>query len=147
MNNKIDFKKFAFVFVLLTFVSSAHAGVVVEYLNQEPIEDNFYNVYMDLANQHETVEHIAKHYDTIAMNFVDKDFRLVVEFSDDSIIDIRESFEMADLELDITYDEMLYLMDNYQDMSSFQKIRFIIAHDIPPKDALTLGSIAVSMWS
>jgi len=138
-------KKIVFMFVLLTFVSSVVAeSTIVDFIDKD-ISAEEYAYLVPLANNYEVTKHIANKYDSIAINVTDDDYRVILIFENGELKEIKESQEVSDLEFKITKDDITYLMENYKSMTAFDKIKFLIQHDVPIRDIITFSGIAMGM--
>jgi len=138
-------KKIVFMFVLLTFVSSVVAeSTIVDFLDKD-ISMQDYTYLVPLANSYEVTKHIANKYDSIAINVTDDDYRVILIFENGELKEIKESQEVSDLEFKITKYDIIYLMENYKSMTAFDKVKFLIQHDVPIRDIITFSGIAMGM--
>lgn len=138
-------KQLIIMFVMLTFVSGVSAGNVVDMQMQSSEQPNQYDWIKNKLNEYPLVKHISNSYNSIAVNIDKEDFRLVLKFNQSGISEILESEENVDLELNISREDITYLLENYENMTVFDKLKFLVQHDIPVKDIMTFSGIAMAM--
>lgn len=145
MNQTQNIKKLAMIVILLTFISGVSAVEINNFYEQPIKDDNPYQGLIETANSYEVVNYFANKYEKVAIEFTDEDYRLVIEFEDSKIIDIRESEELVDFEIRTSKKELKYLLDNWRYMGIFDRINFLLGKEIPLSDILSYGSYMVSM--
>lgn len=143
MENKSNAKSIMYMVLMILFMSGVNATSIN--LN-EPVSttENQYSQLTEKVNQYEVVSYISKHYNLISVE-VDG-YKVVLDFENNKIKEIKEyNNEFVDLELNFTREDIIYLMDNWQNMTAFDKIKFLLRSEIPIKDIIIFGGIAVSM--
>jgi len=143
METKSNAKKVMYMVLMILFMSGVNATSID--LN-EPVStvENQYSQLTNQVNQYEVVSYISKHYDLISVE-VDG-YKVVLDFENNKIKEIKEyNNEIVDLELSFTRDDIIYLMENWQTMTTFEKIKFLLRSEMPIKDIITFSGIAVSM--
>lgn len=142
---KIKLKQIMMIFIMLTFVSGISAQNVVNLHMESTKVSNQYVWIKNKINQYPLSKEISRAYDSISINIHNENFRVVIKFDDEGVSEIIQSDEVSDLNIDITREDIIYLFNNYDDMTSMDKIKFLINHNIPIKDILTFSAIAMGM--
>ena len=133
--------------VLLALIGSAQATVID--LRQNPETENQYEPYVRIINNHPATKHVAKNYDKINIVIIDDNmsYSYVLDFDDTMLENIRVSDnETCDTQIIISRKNLNDLINNWDNMSSMEKIKFTFNKvDMPINDILTFGAIAISM--
>lgn len=146
METQSNAKKIMYLVLMILFVSSVN-GVNTIDLNEPVIENqsiNNYNWLVEKANNYDIIQYIGKHYNLISVEV--EDYKVVLDFENNQLNEIRDfNNESVDLELHFTRDDIIYLMDNWQKMTDFDKIKFLLRSDMKIADIITFSAIAMSM--
>lgn len=146
METQSNAKKIMYLVLMILFVSSVN-GVNTIDLNEPVIENqsiNNYNWLVEKANNYDIIQYIGKHYNLISVEV--EDYKVVLDFENNQLNEIRVfNNESVDLELHFTRDDIIYLMDNWQKMTDFDKIKFLLRSDMKIADIITFSAIAMSM--
>ena len=150
MDSNINIKNVMMLLLVLVFTASsvnASATVIDLQTNNEP-EPNYQNV-VELINQYDIVELVANNYNSIAVNINDttENFSVVLNFGDGKLQNISDyDGSVVDLSLSFTRDDVKYLMNNWESMSKWDKVLYLINNtDMPIKDILTFSGIAMGV--
>lgn len=160
--NNISKKALLVVFVFALFMSSAYSVDVIDMRNQIDVSKNeitiketkmenqellLYNNYIDTISNQEFVKLIAPYYNS--MVFTIDGYNLTVQFNDygiDKIID--GSVDDADLYVNVSEENVKYLVNNWYSINTFEKIKYVINLDgVPLGEVIKLSGIAMSLIS
>lgn len=165
-NKNISNKALAIVFLFALFLNSAYSVDVIDMrgdnnkkltetkveiietktdiVKQQPSEILLFNNLLDIFNKQDVVETIAPYYND--MVFTVDGYTFTVYFSDvgiDKIVD--GSVNNTDLHMNVSAENVNYLVKNWYVTSTFDKIKYIIDLDgVPLGEVIKLSGIAMS---
>ena len=144
MEQRNNAKKMLCWMLFLVFASVGANAQTVDLnkpVNEEP---NVFSPLVKEINKYEIIKGIANNYDLISVSI--DGYVFVLEFEGEELKEIREySNEDVDLELYFSKEDVEYLFNNWQSMSDFDKIMFFLRTEMPVKDIMTFGAIALSV--
>jgi hypothetical protein len=140
MSNQ-NLKQLMYLILMISLVSGVTANTIN--LNSAPVE-NVYSPLVEEINNYVAIKSISKHYETISISI--DNYSIILDFEDNKLKEIRENHnEITDLHLSLSKEDAIYLLDNWQNMSYFERFKYVFKACDSISDALILGSITVSL--
>lgn len=121
----------------------------VEIKEVEHIKESEFEELRILINQYSIVRDFAREYNS--MSFTLDNETIIIELDKNiGITQLRsiskdEEFE-TDLNIRLSRDEVIYLLENYHTMDRFEIIKFILRSEMRLRDILTISSIALQFY-
>lgn len=141
METKNKARNVMYMVLMIIFISGVNAQTID--LN-EPVEENKFSPLVDKINEYDIVNSIARHYNLISVEI--ENYTVVLEFEGNKLKEIRESQdEVVDLELHFSRDDVEYLFNNWESMSTFERIKFFLRSEMSIKDIINFSAIAMSV--
>ncbi len=136
---------------MIIFIGGVNATNTVIDLNEpiNEIQETQYSYLIEQINQFDIVKYISRHYNSVSVEIQDynnESFKVFVDFEENKIKKISENeTQTVDLELYFSREDIIYLFENWEKISTFEKIKFFLRSEMPIKDILTFSAIAMSV--
>jgi len=150
----VNKKNIILVFVAMVFCSSISTyaidvidmrsdSTIISHTTQK-VELQLYTNYIENLNSQEFVKQISPYYKNILIEI--DNYKMSIIIKNNKIQKIIEGTNgVSDLKIKLSKKDIVYLINNWKTMSSFDKIKYIISLDIPIGDVLRLSGIAMSL--
>ncbi len=129
-----------YAILLICLISSVSATEIIDLNNQK---DTKYDNLISKANQYSAIHKLATHYNNISLSI--DNYSVLLEFEQNNLTKITETNLKGDLNLQLSKQDIIYLLDNYKTMSYFEKFKFLVMACDNPFQVLTLSSIAMDL--
>jgi len=127
-------KPIMYLIILILLTNTMSAETIN--LNEEE------NPIIKQINSYEIISEIAKEYDNISIEV--ENYKAVLIFNESKLKEIQEyNNQTTDLNIKLSREDIIYLMENWNKMSQFDKIKFLIKTNLPIDDVLTFSGIAM----
>ena len=128
--------------VLFTLLTSGTFAQTIDLNDKNPVID--YDKTITHINQYDLVKPIAVKYQDISIKL--DDIQIILEFNQTNLVNMYESDKVAQLNLEFSKEDVIYLFDNYKTMSNFDKFKFMIRQDMSFRDIMFFSSIAMVVY-